>query len=95
MLVHILHVFIPLSPCKGDAGGWTRCLELNSMIFKGPFQPNSFYDCLLLMLSFACSVQVSLVYHKHPRDFWIRYLADFTSSSDNGKKAIFGGVGQS
>lgn len=38
------------------------------------------------VLSFIHSVQVPLVYHKHPGDFWVK--ADFTSTSDTGKKLI-------
>lgn len=62
------------------------------MIFEGAFQPKAFCDGMLVILSFICSVQVSLEYHKHPGDFWTRSLTDFTFTS--GKKTKFGGMGQ-
>lgn len=58
ILVHILYVFVSLSE-KGMLGaGLGDVWELNSMIFKGCFQPRPFYDCMLVMLSFVGSVQV-------------------------------------
>ena len=69
MLVHILYVFISLSVKAILGAGLAGVWELNSMIFKGPFQPKPFDDCMLVMLSFVCSVQVLLVYHKHTETF--------------------------
>lgn len=82
MLVHILYVIISLSVKGMLTARHGDVWELN-FIFKGLFQLKTL-GCMLVMLSFVCCVQVSLVYHKHPRDFWAGLLGDFTS--DNGKK---------
>lgn len=82
MLVHILYVIISLS-IKGMLTARHGDVQELNFIFKGPFQLK-ILGCMLVMFSFVCYVQVSLVYHKHPGDFWTRLLGDFTS--DNGKK---------
>lgn len=66
MLVHILYVIISLSIKGMLRARHGDVWELN-LIFKGHFQLKTL-DCMLVMLSFVCCVQMS-VRHKHQDTF--------------------------